>query len=155
MPNTLRDELRQAKPFQSQCQEALLNVARTASVLTDGLDAVLKPHGLGLTQYNVLRILRGAGDTGLCRNEIRDRLISRMPDVTRLLDRMEEAGLVSRTRSTDDRRLVATHLTYAGIALLNRLDDLIAAEHGRQLGHMTPEQLTQLIDLLRIARQRT
>ena len=117
MPTTLRDELRQEKPFRSLREEALLNIARTEAVVRERIERVLAAHGLSMTQYNVLRILRGAGPQGLCRNDIGQRLISRMPDVTRLLDRMEGAGLVSRVRSTDDRRLVNTTLTRRGRAL--------------------------------------
>ena len=152
MPNALRDEIRQQKPFRSLQEEAFLNVARTGTVLTDGLDGVLGPHGLSQTQYNVLRMLRGAGKEGLCRNEIRDRLITRMPDVTRLLDRMEAAGLVYRDRSTEDRRLVHTTLTAEGKSLVDRLDRAVAREHARLLGHMSEGQLRTLIELLTVAR---
>lgn len=152
MPKTLREEIRQEKPFWSLCEEALLNLARTEAVSRDRLERELAPHGLSTTQYNVLRILRGAGKDGLCRNEIGERLISRMPDVSRLLDRMEGAGLVSRVRSTEDRRLVNTRLTESGRALVDELDDTLKQYHQEQLGHMTDAQLRQLIDLLSIAR---
>lgn len=152
MATTLRQELRQRRPFASLCQEAFLNLTRTETVLVDAMERILKPHGVAMTQYNVLRMLRGAGNDGLCRNEIRDRLISRMPDVTRLLDRMEEAGLVSRVRGDEDRRLVRTTLTKRGRALVDRLDDEVNAEHARQLGHLTREQLQTLVDLLTLAR---
>jgi DNA-binding MarR family transcriptional regulator len=115
---------------------------------------VLGARGLSPTQYNVLRVLRGAGDDGLCRNEVRDRLITRMPDVTRLLDRMEEAGLVSRVRSTADRRLVTTTLTARGRALVDELDDDVARAHEQLLGHLDDAQLHSLIDLLSLARAR-
>ena len=154
MPITLRDELRQEKPFKSLREEALLSIARTAAVTREGLDRVLAPHGLSLTQYNVLRILRGAGAAGLCRNEIGERLISLTPDVTRLLDRMEEAGLVSRVRSTEDRRLVNTTLTSKGRRLVDQLDDDIARAHDALLGHLTKAQLRTLVDLLALARSR-
>lgn len=152
MPATLRDELRQEKPFRSLREEAFLSVARTASVLRDSLERVLAHHDLSLTQYNVLRILRGVGAKGLCRNEIGQRLITRMPDVSRLLDRMEAAGLVSRVRSTEDRRLVNTTLTQRGQALVDELDDAVAREHEARLGHMTQAQLRGLIELLSIVR---
>lgn len=145
---TLNDELRQASVFRSLYQEAFLNVARTEAVLHDGLDRVLGPHGLSLTQYNVLRMLRGAGPEGLCRNEIRDRLITRMPDVSRLLDRMEPAGLVHRVRSTEDRRLVNTTLTKRGSTLVDQLDTEVDAVHAAQFGHLSAAQLRSLIDLL-------
>lgn len=153
MTSELRHDLRQQKPFTSLAQEAQLNLARTESVLLAGFEQLLKPFGIGATQYNVLRILRGAGAAGLCRNEIRDRLLTRMPDVTRLLDRMEAAGLVIRVRSTEDRRLVATRLTKRGRDLVDRLDEPVAAEHQRRLGHLTPAELRALIKLLTLARQ--
>jgi DNA-binding MarR family transcriptional regulator len=149
---SLKEELRQSKGFRSLQEEAFLNLARTEAVLSDGLDRVLGPHGLSLTQYNVLRMLRGAGVEGLCRNEIRDRLITRMPDVTRLLDRMEAAGLVHRVRSATDRRQVSTTLTEHGHDLVDQLDADVAAVHARQLGHMTDTQLRSLIELVSLAR---
>jgi DNA-binding MarR family transcriptional regulator len=152
MPRTLRDDLRQTKPFTSLHQEAMLSVVRTSAAMSDALDELLRPHGIGLTQYNVLRILRGAGSTGLCRNELRDRMLTRMPDVTRLLDRMEEAGLVARARDSDDRRMVSTRITEAGLRLLDQLDAPIGELHQRRLGHLSDEQLSQLIDLLTLAR---
>src|SRR5690606_25297749 len=107
MTARLRDEIRQNRPFQSLEQEAYLRVVRTASVLSDRLERVLEPAGITLPQYNVLRILRGSHDNGgLCRNDLRERMLTRMPDVTRLLDRLEAAGYVRRTRDTEDRRMV-------------------------------------------------
>ena len=102
---------------------------------------------------NMLRILRGAGSAGLCRKEIRDRLVAQMPDATRLLDRLEALGLVRRERGTADRRLVSTYLTDAGAALLASLDAPVSAEHYRQLGHMSYEQVRALIELATMARQ--
>ena len=153
MPIELRDELRQRRPFASRGEEAYLNVSRTAAMLQEGLERVLRSHGISGTQYNVLRILRGSGADGLCRNEIRDRLLTRMPDVTRLLDRMEEAGLVSRHRDGADRRLVATRLTDRGRELVDSLDDPVAAEHRRLFGHMTDDELRRLVQLLTQLRQ--
>ena len=152
MPTTLRDELRQEKPFRSLREEAVLNIARTEAVVREQLERVLAPRGLSMTQYNVLRILRGAGPEGLCRNEIGQRLISRMPDVSRLLDRMESSALVSRVRSTEDRRLVNTTLTKRGRTLVDELDAVIAGAQEQHLGHMTKAQLRTLIDLLSLAR---
>lgn len=136
-------------------QEAFIALAQTASVLGDELERLLRPYGLGRTQYNVLRILRGAGTEGLCRNEIRDRLLSRMPDVTRLLERMAEAGLLERERRTDDRRQVSTRLTRRGKDLVDRLDDIVETEHQRLLGHLGPDQLRTLTRLLHLARAHT
>ena len=152
MSPALRDELRQKRPFQSLEQEAYLNVLRTAAVLTDRFELMLKPSGITPQQFNVLRILRGSEPDGLCRNELRDRMLSRMPDMTRLLDRMEEAGLVVRERGDRDRRLVRTHITPRGLEILASLDDQVVAEHQRSLGHLTEEQLRTLVALLTLAR---
>ncbi len=148
MTAALRDEIQQRRPFTSREQEAHLNIVRTAGVLGDGFEQLLKPSGLTGAQYNVLRILRGAGPDGLCRNELRDRLLSRMPDVTRLLDRMEAAGLVDRVRETEDRRMVRTHLTVEGRRLVDALDAAVSAEHERRLGHLSGAELRTLTDLL-------
>src|SRR5437762_13910759 len=126
MTPNLRAEIKQTKPFASLEEEALLNLERTAAVIGHALAERLKPHGITPTQYNVLRILRGAGKAGLCRNEVRDRLVAQVPDVTRLLDRLEHLGLIDRERSTEDRRLVSTRITAAGLALLRSLDDAVA-----------------------------
>lgn len=152
MTPDLRSELRQQKPFGSLAHEAFLSVARTEAVLSDGIEWLLEPHGLTLTQYNVLRVLRGAESAGLCRNEIRDRLITRMPDVSRLLDRMEAAGLISRVRSSEDRRQVNTTLTAKGRKLVDQLDAPMAREHERQFKRLDAKQLKSLIDLLALAR---
>jgi DNA-binding MarR family transcriptional regulator len=152
-PTELRDELHQTRPFASLEQECYLNIARTAAVLSDAFEVALRPFGITGTQFNVLRILRGAEPDGLCRNELRDRMLNRMPDMTRLLDRMEEAGLVSRARGTDDRRQVSTRITTEGRALVDRLDSLVTDEHHRQLGHLEAAELRQLIELLTLARQ--
>src|SRR4051794_1076483 len=102
----LHEELKQSEPFPKRETEAMLSVLRTAALLDHLLDEALKPFGLTGTQYNVLRILQAAGDAGLSGCEIRDRLVSPVPDVSRLLDRMLEAGLISRERDTTDRRHV-------------------------------------------------
>lgn len=154
MAAQLRDELRQRKPFRSLHEEAFLNISRTEAVLGDALEQVFAGFGISAAQYNVLRILRGADEGRLCRNEIRDRLVTRMPDVTRLLDRMEEAGLVARARDVEDRRQVSTRLTAKGRALVDALDEPVAAEHQRRLGHLGREELRTLIDLLTLVRQR-
>lgn len=148
MSPTLREEIRQARPFTSLEQEAYLSIVRTEAVLRADLERVFAGRGISGTQYNVLRILRGAGTGGLCRNEIRDRLLTRMPDVTRLLDRMEDAGLIARARSDDDRRMVRTTLTGRGRELVDSLDAPVAAEHRRALGHLSDAKLRSLIDLL-------
>ena len=153
MPSRLQAELAQAKPFASLEHEAMLSVARTAAVLDHSVAEALKPYGITPTQYNVLRILRGAGKAGLCRNAVRDRLVARVPDATRLLDRLADSGLVARDRDTPDRRFVTTRITRAGLALLARLDAPITRLHARQLGHLGPGKLKTLIDLLAEARE--
>ena len=152
MPSQLRDEIKQSRPFVSVHEEAYLNLARTAAVLSHSFAEALKPYGITATQYNVLRILRGAGSGGLCRNEVRDRLVAQVPDVTRLLDRMEDAGLIERERETSDRRLVTTRITAEGLRLLKVLDGKVVELHRGQLGHLSKQQLTTLIELLSLAR---
>jgi DNA-binding MarR family transcriptional regulator len=148
MTKALREEIRQTQPFRSLEQEAHLNIVRTAAVLTDQFEQLLAPFGITPSQYNVLRILRGAEPKGLCRNEVRDRMLTRMPDMTRLLDRMERAGLVVRTRGTEDRRLVSTGITEKGRQILDQLEAPVAAEHSRRLAHLSEAQLRHLIELL-------
>ena len=153
MSPTLQEDLRQTKPFGSLQQEAYLNVVRTTSALTDGVEDLLTPYGLSATQYNVLRILRGAGQGGLCRNELRDRMLTRMPDMTRLLDRMEDSGLVTRSREQEDRRMVLTQITARGKELLGELDRPMTELHRDQLAALTKDQLRTLIDLLTAIRE--
>jgi DNA-binding MarR family transcriptional regulator len=153
MTPTLQQDLRQQRPFTSPEQEAQLNIVRTGTMLVDAFEQLLRPYGISGTQYNVLRILRGAEPDGLCRNELRDRLLTRMPDVTRLLDRMEDAGLVTRARDAADRRLVSTRLTPEGRRLVDDLDAVTAEEHRRRLGHLTREQVDMLVELLTLVRQ--
>ena len=154
MTPDLQEDIRQRKPFTSLEQEAQLSVVRTASLLVDAFEQMLRPHGITATQYNVLRILRGAEPGGLCRNDLRDRMLTRMPDVTRLLDRMEDAKLVSRARDSDDRRLVSTKITAKGLRLLDEVDDAVSAEHMRRFHHLGKTQLKTLIDLLSEVREK-
>jgi DNA-binding MarR family transcriptional regulator len=150
---SLKDEIKKAKPFDSLEQEAFLNLARTCDLLASESAAVLKAVGISPPQYNVLRILRGAGESLAC-GEIADRMITRDPDMTRLLDRLEKRGLVSRCREQKDRRVVAARVTDAGLKLLADLDPQILAAHAKQLGHMSGDDLKQLIALLEAARKR-
>jgi DNA-binding MarR family transcriptional regulator len=153
MSPSLQQDLRQTKPFTSLQAEAYLSVVRTSSALMDMVEDLLKPYGISATQYNVLRILRGAGEGGLCRNELRDRMLTRMPDMTRLLDRMEEAGLVTRSRERDDRRMVLTQITARGRELLSQLDRPMNDLHRKQLAQLDEDQLRSLIDLLTLVRE--
>ena len=151
---SLKEEIRQNRPFHSLEQEAMLNIARTDAVLSYSIIEALKPFDITPTQYNVLRILRGAGHDGLCREDIRERLVAQVPDVTRLLDRLEQAGLVDRARDKKDRRLVNTRITHAGLDLLKKLDVPVNTAHERQLGHLTKTELRTLIELLAKAREK-
>jgi DNA-binding MarR family transcriptional regulator len=154
MPRGLQQELKQTKPFKCLEEEVFLNIARTAAVLEHGLAQALKPYGITATQYNVLRILRGAGPDGLCRNEVGERLIQPVPDVTRLLDRMEEMKLISRARAGADRRYVTARISPRGLELLARLDAEIPAIHQRQVGHVDRRLLRSLVDTLTAIRNR-
>src|SRR5919108_1171610 len=153
MPN-LRDELKQQKPFRSLQEEASLSVVRTSAQLVDTFERLLKPYGITGTQYNVLRILRGSEPNGLCRNEIRDRMVTRMPDVTRLLDRMEDADLIVRARVDDDRRMVRTRITVKGRRLVDQLDDVVAREHQRVFAALGRDEVRTLIGHLSALRER-
>ena len=148
MTGKLKDEIRQSRPFASLEQEAMLSIARTDAVLSYSIIEALKPFDITPTQFNVLRILRGAGSNGLCREDIRERLIAQVPDVTRLLDRLEQAGLVGRARDAKDRRLVTTRITEAGLKLLKEMDGPVAEAHKKQLRHLAKSELRSLIALL-------
>ena len=152
MSTSLQSELKQGRPFGSAEQEAVLSIARTAAVLEHSTSEALKPYGLTATQYNALRILRGAGTQGLCRNEVRDRLVARVPDATRLLDRLADMGLVMREREGEDRRFVRARITQAGLALIEPIDQVLQDLHRRQLGHLGRERLDALIELLTAVR---
>jgi DNA-binding MarR family transcriptional regulator len=140
---------RPGKP--SSEEAAFLDLLRTTDMLSRGLVTILKPEDLSSTQYNVLRILRGAPE-GLPCGEIAKRMITRDPDITRLLDRLENRGLISRSREARDRRTVMARITGAGLNLLARLDEPVQAAHRKQLGHLGRERLRLLTGLLREAR---
>lgn len=151
MPNSLQQEIKKKKPFDLPEQEAFLNIIRTASFLDAEFDALFKQHALTNAQYNVLRILRGEG-ARMPSLTIADRLVTRVPDITRLVDRLERSGLVKRERSTDDRRVVFVAITAKGQALLAGLDEPVRALHKRQLDHMSKKDLVELSRLLALAR---
>ena len=142
------------KRRRAACPEeaAFLDLLRTTDMLSRGPAQVLKTADLSATQYNVLRILRGAPE-GLACGEIASRMITRDPDVTRLLDRLEKRGLISRYRETKDRRTVVVRITPQGIKLLTRLDGPVEAAHRKQLGHLGRRRLRALRELLRVSRR--
>ena len=152
MAGRLQREIKQSKPFECLEVEATISLARTADALLRDLEGPLKAAGLSPTQYNVLRILRGAGPEGLACREIADRMITRDPDITRLLDRLERQGLVERHRGTRDRRVVTTRIRPAGLQLLEKLDRPVVDLNRRRLGHLGPRRLRALISLLEAAR---
>jgi DNA-binding MarR family transcriptional regulator len=131
-------------------ETAFLDLLRTTDMLTRGVIGVLKEEDLSMTQYNVLRILRGAPE-GLPCGEVANRMITRDPDITRLLDRLEKRGLISRTRETRDRRMVMARITPPGLKLLGRLDEPVQEAHRKQLGHLGRERLRTLTALLHAA----
>ncbi len=142
-----------SKPRPTTCPEevAYLDLLRTTDLLSRRLTQVLKTEDLSSNQYNVLRILRGAAD-GLPCGEIGTRMITRDPDITRLLDRLEKRTLISRNRKIKDRRMVMAHITSEGTELLARLDEPVREAHRRQLGHLGKERLRTLTELLRDSR---
>ena len=150
----LRDEIKQKKPFGSLEDEAFLNVIRTAEAFLWRETELLKPYEITFSQYNVLRILRGAGPEGLICREIWERMIARDPDVTKLLDRLEARGLVARERQQDDRRVIVARLTDEGLRLVEEIDRPILELTRSLLGHMGERRLKALIGLLEEAREK-
>lgn len=150
--SVLLSEIKQTKPFASTEEEVLLNLQRTAEVLGRKAVEVLKPSELTVVQYNVLRILRGAGTGGIKCSEISERLITKDSDITRLLDRLEIRHLIYRERDRKDRRVILTRITLKGAKLLAELDEPITTASRQQLAHLSREQLEQLNNLLVAAR---
>ncbi len=148
----LRAEIQQKKPFSSPAEEAFLNLMRTADHMAAREAEVLGEHDLTPAQYNVLRILRGAGPDGHPCQAIGARMISRVPDVTRLLDRLEKAGFVGRERSTTDRRVVFVRIRATALELLARLDAPMAALGPQLFAALTRREIKTLNDLLVRAR---
>src|SRR5665213_1792108 len=150
MKKTVQSEGRQKQPV---CLEemAFLELCRTADMLSRQLSGLLKTEDLSANQYNVLRILRGSPD-GLPCGEIGNRMITRDPDITRLLDRLEKRDLISRCRETKDRRMVMARITPEGLKLLARIDEPVRETHRSQLGHLGRERLRALTELLEAAR---
>ena len=147
MPSRLQAEIKQNKPFASLEHEAMLGLLRTAALVDHATDEALRPFGVTGTQFNVLRILRGAGDAGLCGREIGERMITRVPDVPRLLERLEKAGLISRERDSSDRRHVTARITRQGMDLLEAVGALSTPIEQR-FKELSEDQLRTLIDAL-------
>jgi DNA-binding MarR family transcriptional regulator len=146
MPSRLQAEIKQTKPFPRRSSEALLSVLRTAALLEHRVNEVLRPHGITELQYNVLRILRGAGPDGWCGREISARLVSKVPDVSRLLDRMEGMQLLRRERDATDRRHVTARITPRGLRVLDEATPELEAFERERFGHLDGERLQHVID---------
>jgi DNA-binding MarR family transcriptional regulator len=153
MSPKLKDEIKQGKPFESLEAEVFLNLVRTTDALSRGGEEILKLVGLSLTQYNVLRILRGAGEHGLCCREVAERMITRDPDITRLVDRLERRGLLTRSRDSKDRRIITVRITDAGQKMLKHLDKPIEDYNRNRLSHLGKGDLRKLLELLEAARE--
>jgi DNA-binding MarR family transcriptional regulator len=152
----LQDELQQKKPFQSAGQEAVLGLLRTADLVRRLIAEVIEPHGITAQQFNVLRILRGAGDQGLPTLQVSERMIEQTPGVTRLLDRLEEKGLVRRQRCPHDRRQHLCWISPRGLTLLEKIDLYTPEAHERILKGITNADrvaLIRLLDAIRAAHQ--
>lgn len=148
MVGDLQTQIKQPRPFRSPEEAAFLNVLRTASALLAEFADMLRPHGLSQPQYNVLRILRGAGTAGMPTLTIRERMIEEGASITRLLDKLEEAGYARRERCRPDRRQVIAYLTDAGGELLARMDEPVLAASARIMEVLDPGTLAQFTALL-------
>ena len=147
-PTTLREEIQQRRPFRSAKQEATLGLLRTADVVRRHFSQVLEPAGITQQQYNVLRILRGAGVDGLPTLSIIDRLLERTPGITRLIDRLEKKGWVERRRDTTDRRQVVCTINAAGLKLLDELDPVMDRADDECMATLEIGEQRMLIELL-------
>jgi len=149
----IQAELKQTKPFSSLEEEAFIAILRTADKLQQLLLELLKPHGLSPTQFNALRILRGAGEGGLPCSEIRERMINHDPDITRLMDRLEQRDFVERQRDQKDRRVHIARITREGLEILKSLDRPIQQFHCDLMPQMGESNLKSLLRLLEMVRE--
>ena len=140
-------------PFESREQEVFLNLLRTCDALAGEFQLLFREHGLSQPLYNVLRIVAGAGEDGVRTQAIGQQMVTREPDVTRLVDRLEKAGWVQRQRCREDRRVVWVKITAAGTETLGEIADPVRRLHQGQLGHLTASQLDHLSELLSLARR--
>lgn len=152
MPRSIRDEIKQQRPFGSAAQEATIALLRTASDVGHGLDGVLAPERVTRAQFNALRILRGAGGP-LPTMEVAERMVDQTPGITRLVDRLEARGLVARVRCGEDRRRTLCAITDAGRALLDRVDPLVAAFDARVMQRLDAGASDELLRLLAEVRE--
>ncbi len=153
MTTRVREAMRPSRPFPSLEAEVLVALRRTAAALDHAINDALKPWRLTGTQYNVLRILRGAGGEGLCGREVGDRMIAHVPDVPRMLERMADAGLVRRERDETDRRHTTARITAQGLRLLEEIDPALTALHRRAVRGVGREALRAFANTLDVIRQ--
>ncbi len=149
---SVQREIKQTKPFANPTAEATVSLLLTADLVRRAVTAVVEPTGITLQQYNVLRILRGAGKQGLPTLDIAERMVEQTPGITRLIDRLEAKKLVLRERCKTDRRQVFCRITAAGLSLLARVDQPLRDAEDTALAALTPRQLSQLMNLLDLAR---
>jgi DNA-binding MarR family transcriptional regulator len=149
--STVGEEIHQTKAFATIEEELLVSLLRTTDVLHERFEQIIRPFNISMTQYNVLRILRGAEPDGRTCGEIGERMIAREPDVTRLLERMDKAGLIKRTRDSSDRRVVVTRITSAGLKLLDEMDPKLREIDGllQPMGERKIETMLKLLDEVR------
>lgn len=153
--SAIQRELKQTRPFHSIGAEAMIGIMRTAALIQREISAIVEPMGITQPQYNVLRILRGAGDEGIPTLAIRGRMVDASPGVTRLLDRLEAAGYARRERSAPDRRQVMCQITAAGLALLAQLDAPISAYDDAVVEMLSATEKRELIRMLDAIRKTT
>lgn len=146
MKRSIANDLKQSKPFSSLEEELLLSLQHTADVVGSRAETFFKSYGISATQFNVLRILRGAGEEGLRCGEIGERMVTHDPDITRLLDRLEKAGFIARERDSLDRRVVITKIKRPGLQLLAKLDEPVRKLNLELLNGVGPKQLRLLLD---------
>ena len=146
--SAIQREIQQTRPFHSIGAEAIISVMRTAALIERRLNTIVSREGITQPQYNVLRILRGAGEAGLPTLAIRDRMVAASPGVTRLVDRLERAGYAQRERSAPDRRQVVCRITAAGLSLLSRLDGPVGAYDDEAVDMLTAVETRELVRLL-------
>jgi DNA-binding MarR family transcriptional regulator len=153
MPGKLQQEIQQTRPFELVEEEAMLNIVRTAEVLQRAIADFLGGFGLSPAQYNVLRILRGAGPDGATCSQIGKRMLTHDPDITRLLDRMEARGLIARARDGADRRAVITRITETGLALVGEIDQPVKKLFQTRLGKIGRDEFANLTAQLEKVRE--
>lgn len=148
MTGKLKRQIMQRRPFTSVQEEVILSLMRTTDQLTIPLAEVLRRADFSSSQYNILRILRGAGEEGLPCGAISERMVRRDPDVTRLLDRLEKRGFITRARDAADRRVVRAVINAAGLAILDELEEPVNSALKRALAHISPQKLRDAIEVL-------